>query len=130
MYLWKATLALGCLIVLGVTGLALAHSGRTDASGCHHNRRTGGYHCHGGGSSRGYSSGGSGARASATRLQVIAIPRARVWVDDVYIGMSPTKAVKVDNTQVKVRVEHAALGSHETTTTISYAETTELTVRW
>ncbi|MDH5641367.1 MAG: hypothetical protein OEY28_08740 [Nitrospira sp.] len=51
-------------------------------------------------------------------------------MDDVYIGMSPTKAVKVDNTQVKVRVEHAALGSHETTTTISYAETTELTVRW
>lgn len=25
-----------------------AHSGRTDASGCHHDRRTGGYHCHGG----------------------------------------------------------------------------------
>jgi len=27
----------------------IAHSGGTDASGCHHNISTGGYHCHGGG---------------------------------------------------------------------------------
>ncbi|WP_152604092.1 YHYH domain-containing protein [Methylotenera sp. G11] len=25
---------------------AVAHSGRTDANGCHHDRKTGGYHCH------------------------------------------------------------------------------------
>jgi len=25
---------------------ALAHPGRTNASGCHNNRKTGGYHCH------------------------------------------------------------------------------------
>jgi len=30
--------------------LALAHGGRTNASGCHNNRKTGGYHCHGGSS--------------------------------------------------------------------------------
>jgi hypothetical protein len=46
------------------------------------------------------------------------------------MGMSPTKAVKVDSTNVKVRLEHAALGSHETTATIGYGQTTELTVRW
>lgn len=28
--------------------LALAHSGGTDASGCHTNKKTGEYHCHGG----------------------------------------------------------------------------------
>lgn len=25
---------------------AFAHSGGTDANGCHHDRKTGGYHCH------------------------------------------------------------------------------------
>jgi hypothetical protein len=51
-------------------------------------------------------------------------------VDGTYVGVSPTKAVKVAGTQVKVRVEHAALGSYETTASISYGATTELTVRW
>ncbi|NKC22097.1 YHYH domain-containing protein [Ochrobactrum oryzae] len=26
--------------------MALAHSGGTDANGCHTNHKTGGYHCH------------------------------------------------------------------------------------
>jgi hypothetical protein len=30
-----------------LTPAAIAHSGRTNAQGCHHNRKTGGYHCHG-----------------------------------------------------------------------------------
>lgn len=30
---------------------AFAHSGRTDASGCHHDRKNGGYHCHNSGTS-------------------------------------------------------------------------------
>jgi hypothetical protein len=34
---------------------AFAHSGRTDASGCHTNRSTGEYHCHNGTSSNSYS---------------------------------------------------------------------------
>jgi hypothetical protein len=32
-------------VILGMT-LAVAHSGGTDAYGCHHNHKTGGYHCH------------------------------------------------------------------------------------
>ncbi|MFG6104926.1 thermonuclease family protein [Leptothoe sp. EHU-05/26/07-4] len=39
------------LIALAIVSSAEAHSGRTNASGCHNNRQTGGYHCHGGGSS-------------------------------------------------------------------------------
>nr|WP_072016840.1 YHYH domain-containing protein [Erwinia oleae] len=31
--------------------IALAHSGRTDANGCHTNHKTGDYHCHGAGRS-------------------------------------------------------------------------------
>lgn len=27
-------------------GLALAHSGGTDSTGCHNDRKTGGWHCH------------------------------------------------------------------------------------
>ena len=122
----KAFIALGALVVLASASLALAHPGRTDRFGCHHDRRTGDYHCHNGG---GYS-GGWSAPPEPTRIQVVAIPRARVWVNGVYVGLSPTKAVKVDGTSVKVRLEHAALGSYETTATIGYGETTELTVRW
>lgn len=44
---------------------AIAHPGRTNASGCHNNRRTGDYHCHGGGSdSSGYGGGGGGDAAA------------------------------------------------------------------
>jgi hypothetical protein len=41
------------LIIFWIIPLpASAHSGGTDASGCHNNRATGSYHCHGGGSSQ------------------------------------------------------------------------------
>ncbi|WP_424691796.1 DUF1283 domain-containing protein [Erwinia sp.] len=40
------------LLSLLVTSLATAHSGRTNAEGCHNNRKTGDYHCHGGKSQR------------------------------------------------------------------------------
>jgi hypothetical protein len=36
------------LALLSACGLAAAHSGGTDAQGCHTNRKTGDYHCHGG----------------------------------------------------------------------------------
>lgn len=116
-------------VVLGVaaTRVAWAHPGRTNGAGCHNNRRTGDYHCHGGGS---YSGGWSAPVAQPTRLQVVAIPRARVWINDTYVGLSPTRAIKVDGGQVKVRLEHAALGVHETTANVTAGETTELTVRW
>lgn len=34
------------LVVLGLAGIAMAHSGGTDSKGCHHDTKTGGYHCH------------------------------------------------------------------------------------
>lgn len=50
------------LFLLCMPMVAVAHSGRTDSSGCHHDRKHGGYHCHSGGSPRSspsYSSSGS-----------------------------------------------------------------------
>lgn len=45
------------LIFMAQYGLSWAHSGRTNAEGCHNNRKTGDYHCHNSGnSSRGSSS--------------------------------------------------------------------------
>lgn len=34
------------ILAFGLSGAALAHSGGTDASGCHMNHSTGLYHCH------------------------------------------------------------------------------------
>lgn len=34
------------LLVLGISTSALAHSGGTDSSGCHHDHKRGSYHCH------------------------------------------------------------------------------------
>ncbi|MCY1032241.1 YHYH domain-containing protein [Corallococcus sp. BB11-1] len=126
----KALLVLGVLSALASSHVAWAHPGRTNSSGCHNERRTGGYHCHGGGGGGGGSGGWSELAEKPTRLQVIAIPRARVWINGAYVGLSPTKAVRIDGTQVKVTLEHAALGSHETTATVERGETTALTVRW
>lgn len=36
------------LALLMACGFAAAHSGGTDAQGCHTNRKTGDHHCHGG----------------------------------------------------------------------------------
>jgi hypothetical protein len=36
------------LVLLLACEIAAAHSGGTDAQGCHINRKTGDYHCHGG----------------------------------------------------------------------------------
>ena len=43
-------LGLVTLVTAMLTTGAMAHSGRTNSQGCHHNRKTGGYHCHSGGS--------------------------------------------------------------------------------
>ena len=40
------------LIILIFSINVLAHSGRTNSSGCHNNRKTGDYHCHNSGASR------------------------------------------------------------------------------
>ncbi|MGK9164925.1 YHYH domain-containing protein [Inquilinus limosus] len=42
----KTVLGAACLVVLTATA-ALAHSGGTDANGCHQDHKNGGYHCHG-----------------------------------------------------------------------------------
>lgn len=34
------------VLLLLASSLAFAHSGGTDANGCHYNHKTGGYHCH------------------------------------------------------------------------------------
>jgi len=34
------------LAIMGMASTALAHSGGTNAQGCHTNHKTGGYHCH------------------------------------------------------------------------------------
>ena len=36
--------------LMAVSGMALAHSGRTNSEGCHNDRRNGTYHCHNGSS--------------------------------------------------------------------------------
>lgn len=121
---------LGISVVAGLvcSHLAWAHPGRTNSSGCHNDRRTGGYHCHGGGGGGG--GGWSAPAETSTHVQVIAIPRARVWINGKFVGMSPTSKVRVDSTTIQVRLEHAALDSHETTATIERGVTTALTVRW
>jgi hypothetical protein len=123
---WLVGAVLSSLVAASV---AWAHPGRTNSAGCHNNRRTGDYHCHGGGGG-GYSGGWSERAEQPTRFQVVAIPRARVWINGTYAGLSPTRPIKVDRGEVKVRLEHAALGVYETTSSASSGETTELTVRW
>lgn len=40
-------IVLGALFsILLLTGTSFAHSGGTDASGCHQDHKNGGYHCH------------------------------------------------------------------------------------
>ncbi|NMO17017.1 YHYH domain-containing protein [Pyxidicoccus fallax] len=123
----RVRVVVGAVLGLVAARVAWAHPGRTNSAGCHNNRRTGDYHCHGGGS---YSGGWSAPVEAPTRLQVVAIPRARVWINDQYVGLSPTRAIKVGSGSVKVRLEHVALGVHEVTTNAAAGETTELTVRW
>lgn len=40
------TLVISIAILSAFTAVAFAHSGGTDASGCHLNHKTGVYHCH------------------------------------------------------------------------------------
>lgn len=34
------------IVLMMISGAALAHSGGTDKAGCHYDRTTGAYHCH------------------------------------------------------------------------------------
>jgi hypothetical protein len=38
---------IGAILAMGILAVSLyAHSGRTNASGCHNDTKSGGYHCH------------------------------------------------------------------------------------
>ncbi len=56
--IFPSRLLIATLSVLLVHGTAFAHSGGTNAAGCHTNSKTGDYHCHNGGTSGGSSGGG------------------------------------------------------------------------
>lgn len=62
-----ALVSLQCIV-----GAALAHGGRTDGQGCHHDRRNGGYHCHGGGHVQSHSASAAtlGLYSAPSRLPV------------------------------------------------------------
>lgn len=49
------------VLLMALPLASLAHGGRTNAEGCHHDRKRGGYHCHNG--SRALSTAASGALA-------------------------------------------------------------------
>ncbi len=61
---WVLHIGISIAILSALSSVADAHSGRTNASGCHNNTRTGDYHCHNSGS--GSSSGGSFRRTPST----------------------------------------------------------------
>lgn len=42
----KLKITIVLLALFGALGPSFAHSGGTDASGCHYNHKTGDYHCH------------------------------------------------------------------------------------
>lgn len=56
-------ISLAVVFIFLLTSVASAHSGRTNAEGCHNNKKTGDYHCHGGGSK----SSGSKKSTSASK---------------------------------------------------------------
>lgn len=48
--MWRYLFA--AVVLIMTVGNAAAHSGRTNAQGCHNDRKNGGYHCHNGGTAR------------------------------------------------------------------------------
>lgn len=106
---------------------AVPHPGGLDSSGCHNDRRSGGYHCH---RSRGGGGGGGGGGAPTTRkLKVTTLPKAKVWVNGEYLGVSPTKWHTTSFGAVDVRLEHPFLGEY--TRRIDVVESrTNMHLRW
>ncbi len=102
---------------------AYVHGGGLNSEGCHNNRRTGGYHCH-----RSYSS--SSSRGRKPKMDITTIPKAQVWVDGKYRGVSPVKNIKFSRgtTSAKLLLRHPVLGSHSQT--IEVDSGTDLNIRW
>lgn len=75
-----------------------AHSGRTNAAGCHTNRRTGEYHCHNGG-------GSSGSSGSSTPSPLNSPSSNPLKVAEVIsIGDGDTVKLRVDSKTVTTRL--------------------------
>ena len=119
------------LIALLVPEGAPAHGGRTDSSGCHNDRKSGGYHCHGGGRSTGSSYMPERSPPPAPmKFEVVAVPRARVFVAGVDLGVTPTKAQTTTARTIEVEVRHPLLGTTRQTFTLSEGRTSTLQVQW
>ncbi len=70
------------------------------------------------------------AAPKPTRIRVLSIPKARVFVDGKLVGVSPTKPIDVKGPKVTVRLEHAGLGSEEFDVTPTPGKTTDIKRRW
>ena len=106
---------------------ALGHSGGLDGCGCHAGSRP--YHCHRPNCSACPWVCQPTRRPKPGRLVVKAIPRARVYINGKFVGVSPTKRIRVDGS-AKVRLEHRILGHHEFTVDVPYDEVVEQQIRW
>lgn len=121
-------------IMCGLKNDASTHGGRLNSEGCHNNRKTGGYHCH-----RGSGGGGGGStRSSSTRsskptrpkMGVVVLPKAAVYIDGTYAGVSPIKSHRFEAGQrdFKLRIVHPLLGEH--TRTVKIEPDIEMHIRW
>lgn len=99
------------------------HGGGLDSDGCHHDRRRGGYHCH-------RSSSSGSFRPRSKRMGITTLPKAQVWVDGKYKGVSPIKNIKfsASASKAKLMLRHPVLGSH--TETIDVRDDINLQIRW
>lgn len=123
--IWRALFLLCLLMPVSVP----AHAGRTDSSGCHNDRKNGGYHCHNGGSSSGGSQRAA-APAEPTTFEVVAVPKARVFIDGVDKGVSPTSRMFATSHEVVVELRHPILGKTTQRFTLTEGSYNQLLVKW
>lgn len=102
---------------------ARSHSGGLDACGCHAGSKP--YHCH-----RNPCNYCPGSFDCPGSIKIVSIPKARVWIDGKYAGVSPTNLVRASHGSVEVRLEHSVLGEQRTTAYVEYGATTVVSVRW
>lgn len=112
---------LGALLVPAPA--AIGHSGGLDGCGCHAGSRP--YHCH-----RNPCRYCPGSFNCKGRIKIVALPRARVFVDGEDMGLSPTRTFKAQDGSVQVRLEHRILGTAQFSVRVDYGTTTVHTLRW
>lgn len=115
---------LGALAALVAPGSpAVAHSGGLDGCGCHAGSRP--YHCH-----RNPCNHCPGSFDCKGKIRVVTVPRARVTIDDVDMGLSPTRPLRAQHGSVNVVLDHKILGSKTLKASVEYGTTTTHTIRW